>query len=171
MTDASSQSFGMDGSTEKVTSLDGSYMEGGGQILRMGMALGAILRKPVRVYNIRAGRPNPGLQAQHLTGIQLVKQICNGCLIGDQIGSTEITLYPESISHGNFHGDTKTAGSVGLLLQVALPCLAFAQGSSTLILKGGTNADFAPQIDYTLEIFKPLAKKFGLDFSCNVIQR
>ena len=61
--------------------------------------------------------------------------------------------------------------SIGLLLQVALPCLAFAQGSSTLILKGGTNADYAPQIDYTMEIFKPLAKKFGLDFSCNIIKR
>ena len=42
--------------------------------------------------------------------------------------------------------------SVGLLLQVTLPCLIFAPGPSTLVLKGGTNAEMAPQIDYTVNV-------------------
>ena len=39
-----------------------------------------------------------------------------------------------------------------LLLQVALPCALFADASSQLCLKGGTNAEMAPQIDYTIKV-------------------
>lgn len=42
--------------------------------------------------------------------------------------------------------------SVGLLLQISLPCALFTEGPSELCLKGGTNAEMAPQIDYTLKV-------------------
>ena len=42
--------------------------------------------------------------------------------------------------------------SVTLLMQVSLPCALFAKGPSELCLKGGTNAEMAPQIDYTLKV-------------------
>lgn len=35
----------------------------------MTIALSALLRKPVKITNIRAGRKKPGLAAQHLNGI------------------------------------------------------------------------------------------------------
>ena len=38
--------------------------------------------------------------------------------------------------------------SVCLMMQTAIPCLLFANGSSQLRLLGGTNAEFAPEIDY-----------------------
>jgi RNA 3'-terminal phosphate cyclase (ATP) len=34
------------------------------------------------------------------------------------------------------------------MMQTAIPCLLFANGSSQLRLLGGTNAEFAPEIDY-----------------------
>jgi hypothetical protein len=40
----------------------------GGQILRMALAFSVLKQIPVRVFNIRAGRSNPGLRAQHLKG-------------------------------------------------------------------------------------------------------
>jgi hypothetical protein len=42
--------------------------------------------------------------------------------------------------------------SVGLLIQVALPCILFSNGMTILKLKGGTNAEMAPQIDYITEV-------------------
>lgn len=38
--------------------------------------------------------------------------------------------------------------SVCLLMQSALPCMLYARGPVSLCLKGGTNADMAPQIDF-----------------------
>lgn len=40
----------------------------GGQVLRMALCLSALYGIPVEITNIRAGRPKPGLSAQHLKG-------------------------------------------------------------------------------------------------------
>ena len=61
--------------------------------------------------------------------------------------------------------------SVGLLLQVSLPCAMFASGQTRLTLRGGTNAAFAPQIDYTVEVFRPLLERFGGNLHCDVKRR
>lgn len=42
--------------------------------------------------------------------------------------------------------------SVGLLVQVALPIALYGPSSTTLRLKGGTNADMAPPIDHTVNV-------------------
>ncbi|XP_076326575.1 RNA 3'-terminal phosphate cyclase-like [Tachypleus tridentatus] len=155
----------------EIITIDGGVMEGGGQILRMAMAFSALLRKPIRVTNIRAGRSNPGLRPQHLTGLQLVRDLCGGQLKGGEIGSTDISFYPGPVKSGEFVANTGTAGSVMLLFQVAFPCLLFGKGSSRLSLRGGTNAEMAPQIDYTLMVFKPILEKFGVKFDCNIVRR
>jgi len=37
-------------------------------------------------------------------------------------------------------------------MQAALPCMLFARGPMRLHLRGGTNAAFAPQIDYCMQV-------------------
>ena len=37
-------------------------------------------------------------------------------------------------------------------MQLALPCLLYAPETSKLILKGGTNAEMAPPIDYMTDV-------------------
>ncbi|KAM9358211.1 RNA 3'-terminal phosphate cyclase isoform 2-T2 [Symphorus nematophorus] len=151
--------------------IDGSVMEGGGQILRLSAALSCITGSAIKITKIRAGRTTPGLRPQHLSGLQLVSDLCSGSLQGAAIGSTDISLTPGKIQAGEHTADTQTAGSVCLLLQVALPCALFADSSSQLCLKGGTNAEMAPQIDYTLKVFKPIVEKFGVHFDCDIRMR
>jgi RNA 3'-terminal phosphate cyclase (ATP) len=43
--------------------IDGSYGEGGGQILRTFLAQSAIVQRPVAIGRILARRPKPGLAA------------------------------------------------------------------------------------------------------------
>ncbi|CAF4788433.1 unnamed protein product [Pieris macdunnoughi] len=155
----------------EILDIDGSVLEGGGQILRNSISLSAILGIPVRVKNIRAGRKKPGLAAQHLKGIQLVAEMCQAKLSGAHIGSTDIQFIPGKIRGGQYLAHIQTAGSVSLLLQVALPCALMADSPVILDLKGGTNVDMAPQIDYMNEIFRENLKHFGAKYSWKLIKR
>lgn len=151
--------------------IDGSVMEGGGQILRVSAALSCITGSPIKITKIRAGRSQPGLKPQHLSGLQLVSDLCCGNLQGASLGSTDISLSPGKVRSGSYTADPQTAGSVCLLLQVSLPCALFADATTKLCLKGGTNADMAPQIDYTIKIFKPIVERFGVNFDCDIKMR
>ncbi len=50
--------------------LDGSYGEGGGQILRTALVASIVTGTPVRIRRIRAARPRPGLRPQHLAAVR-----------------------------------------------------------------------------------------------------
>ncbi|XP_054161700.1 RNA 3'-terminal phosphate cyclase-like [Oppia nitens] len=151
--------------------IDGSLLEGGGQVVRMAMSLSSLMSKAVHICNVRSGRTKPGLKAQHLIGLQLIRDITCGQLKGDQMASTEVTFQPNTLTSGTYFGDTKTAGSVTLLFQISFPCLLYCSDKSYLRLKGGTNAEMAPQIDYTLNVLRPVLSKFGLSFDCDLIRR
>lgn len=56
-------------------------------------------------------------------------------------------------------------------MQVALPCLLFANSSTSLTLCGGTNTEMAPQVDYMTEIFRPNLEKFGATFDFELTKR
>ena len=84
----------------------------GGQILRISMMLSCLLNHPIHISHIRAGRSNPGLRAQHMTGLHLLADICGGSLDGAQVGSSEVSFHPQAVAGGEFVADTKTAGWV-----------------------------------------------------------
>ncbi|KAG6811870.1 hypothetical protein H0H92_005446 [Tricholoma furcatifolium] len=151
--------------------IDGSVLEGGGQILRNSISLSSLLRKPVSIHNIRHARKPPGLRNQHRTGLELAAKIASARLTGASNGSTSIDFVPKRLAlPGSFTADCVTAGSTMLLLQIALPLLLFSQGQSasepsTLTLLGGTNATQAPQIDYVQHVFLPFMQRhFGMAF-------
>ena len=101
--------------------IDGSHGEGGGQILRTALALAALLGRDVEIINIRKGRRNPGLQAQHLTAVRAVAAITEGRLAGDSLGSEKLFFQPQNLTSGIYEFDVSSvkasAGSVGLVFQ------------------------------------------------------
>ena len=55
--------------------IDGSYGEGGGQILRTSLSLSLATGKAFRIENVRARRERPGLLRQHLTAVLAAAEV------------------------------------------------------------------------------------------------
>lgn len=152
--------------------IDGSYLEGGGQILRTACALSAVTRKPCRVFNIRKSRPKPGLANQHLLGLRALKQLCNGALEGDQLGSKEIVFHPGVITAQTLHVKIETAGSITLVLQTLIPPTLFAPSPVKIIFDGGaTDTFFSPTIDYFRFVFLKTLERMGLKAEITILKR
>lgn len=129
--------------------IDGSYGEGGGQILRSSLALSALTGKPLRIVHIRAKRKNPGLRPQHLTAVRAAAAVCQAQVEGAHIGSTELRFIPTALRAGEFRvdvsADQPSAGSGTLVFQTVFPALLFAPAPSTIrIVRCGTHVPMSP---------------------------
>ena len=157
-----------------MLTIDGSFGEGGGQILRTSLSLAALTGQEIRIENIRAGREKPGLRPQHLTGALAVAQICGGELEGAQVGSQTLVFRPGEVRGGVYEFDVAkiraSAGSVNLVLQTVLWPLAFADKRSRVVIKGGTHVPFAPTFDYIQRTFLPTVGRFGLKCRCEMVK-
>ncbi len=141
--------------------IDGSFGEGGGQIIRTALTLSAITKKPVTISKIRAGRPNPGLQMQHLTCAKAVRSVCRGQLEHAELKSTRLTFTPGEIIGGKYEFNIGTAGSVTLVAQTIIPMLLYASKKSTVRIIGGTHVMKSPGYDYFEQVFVPAIARFG----------
>ncbi len=155
----------------RLVEIDGSMGEGGGQILRTAIALSAITGKPVRIYNIRAKRDNPGLRPQHLTAVKAIAQLCNARVKGADVGSMVLEFYPSTVKGGDYVFDIGTAGSISLVLQALLPVLAYADRPVRVKIRGGTDVPMAPTIDYVREVLARLTEALGYRFDVRVERR
>lgn len=141
--------------------LDGSYGEGGGQIVRTALALSMLTQEPFRVTNIRSGRDKPGLKAQHVTCVRALQQLSKCKADGDFEGSPELLFIPAPVIAKNVTVDIGTAGSIPLLLQsILLPCM-FAQKTHTLTLIGGTDTKWSMTIDYLSQVVLPQYRRLA----------
>ncbi len=151
--------------------IDGSYGEGGGQILRSTIALSCITGNPVEIFNIRAKRKNPGLRPQHLTGILAAKEITNGKVEGVRVGSRRIVFVPGRIKGGRYRFDIGTAGSVTLLLQTILPIMLLSGKEFEVEVIGGTDVKWSPQIDYYRFVYAEILRKIGFKIEIDLVRR
>jgi RNA 3'-terminal phosphate cyclase (ATP) len=117
--------------------IDGSYGEGGGQILRTALSLSCLFKKPFRIFNIRKARKKPGIMPQHLTCVRAAQLLSNAEVKGDHKGSTELFFSPKEIKSGDFFFDIGTAGSTSLVLQTIIPALVFLPPFNSPLGKGG----------------------------------
>jgi len=156
----------------EFTEIDGSQGEGGGQILRTAMSLAAILQKPIRISKIRAGRKEPGLRPQHLQSVLLASKISHGRLSGATLGSTEIEFEPGHPTD-SFKDliDTKTAGSITMIVQTIIPISIFRQVSIDVEIRGGTEVPNSPTIDYLRYLVIPIYEKLGVRVDLEIKQR
>ena len=144
-----------------MLTIDGSFGEGGGQIIRSSLALSLITGRSFRVYNVRANRQPPGLKPQHLMAVRAAARIDGAQVDGAVVGAREFTFVPGTVTPGEYTFDVGTAGSTTLVLQTILPPLMMASDPSVLTLEGGTHNEFAPPFDFLEKSFLPLVNRLG----------
>jgi len=144
-----------------MISIDGSFGEGGGQILRTALSLSLSTGTPFRIENIRAGRQQPGLLRQHLTAVLAASEIGGADVEGAVLGSTNLAFTPQTVRTGEFRFAVGTAGSGTLVFQTILPALMRATATSWLVIEGGTHNFAAPPFDFLERAFLPLICRMG----------
>lgn len=141
--------------------LDGTKYEGGGQIVRTALALSCALQEGFIIENIRQGRKQPGLKAQHVTCIKALQEFTDADVEGGELGSERLRFIPRHWKPKTLEIDIGTAGSISLLLQsLLLPCM-LGKKTITLTIKGGTDGKWAMPADYLANVLLPHLQKYA----------
>lgn len=152
-------------STENIR-VDGSFGEGGGQIIRTSLSLSALTGKPVEIVNVRAKRSKPGLQPQHLMAVKAAAKICDAGLDAAVVGSTRFAFVPTVTPRaGKYRFEIGTAGASPLVIQTVLVPLALAGGESEVVVTGGTHVPHAPTAQYLEHVYAAVLGPHGLNAS------
>ncbi|NVM45591.1 MAG: RNA 3'-phosphate cyclase [Candidatus Lokiarchaeota archaeon] len=160
---------------KNLLEIDGSFGEGGGAILRLSAAYSVLFKQPIRISNIRANRPKPGLRLQHLLGLKILSEVSNSTLSPCGVGSEEISLTPNSTNDvkSKVQLNVSTAASIGLLLQpIQIASLGFKNSEKIeiSIQGGGTFGKWAPSLPYLQEVTYKLFEKSGLKINVDILR-
>ncbi|WP_457600371.1 RNA 3'-terminal phosphate cyclase [Hydrogenivirga sp.] len=151
--------------------IDGSYGEGGGQIVRTALFLSTLLKVPVKVRNVRVKRDKPGLKRQHLHIVRLLKKLASAKTEGDTLGSLELTYVPGELKPGAYRVNFGSAGSISLFLQTVLPVSLFVPGRVEIEVVGGTEVPMSPTIDWVRFVYLPCISGVARSVRLEVLRR
>jgi RNA 3'-terminal phosphate cyclase (ATP) len=161
--------------------IDGSYGEGGGQIVRTAVSLSAITGKPIQITNIRSKRDKPGLRTQHFSAVKAVADLFHAKVENLKVGADWIRFIPPHDNHsfgstdyfdyGITKIDIGTAGSIVNVLMTIIPAISFSGISHDLQIVGGTDVQYSPTIDYLRYIVREIYASIGINFDIDIIRR
>ncbi|HDR74254.1 MAG TPA: RNA 3'-terminal phosphate cyclase [Methanoculleus sp.] len=152
-----------------MITIDGSRLEGGGQLVRAAVALAALSGEGVAIENIRARRKNPGLRSQHIAAVRAVAGACGAECTGLSVGSGRLRFVPGPLRERSLQVDVGTAGSIPLVLQAWLPAATVAGG--TIRVSGGTEVAWSPTIDYAEHVFLRALRDAGAAVELRILRR
>jgi len=154
-----------------VIEIDGSAYSGSGTIVRYAAALATLACKPIRVTNIRARRPNPGLRPQHLSVVRACCELSGGKLQGDTVGSRDILFWPgERVEGGRFKWDIGTGGSATMMAFSLIPLGLCARMPLEMEITGGLFQDNAPSALHMEKVLIPCLRKMGASVELEILR-
>jgi len=109
---------------------------------------------------------------QHLFGVRALRDLSEGRLEGDEIGSKEISFFPQTIRAKDLTVELQTAASITMVLQSVLPATLFASSPVKITFSGGaTDTSNAPTFDYFRYVFVAMLQKIGIAVRPTLTQR
>jgi RNA 3'-terminal phosphate cyclase (ATP) len=165
---------------EHLLRIDGSFGEGGGQILRSALTLSLLTNRAFQIDKIRAARDKPGLRPQHLAATGAASKISDATVEGASLSSGRLVFSPAAVKSGAYHFSIGTAGATSLVLQTIFLPLALASGPSDAPLErsrdegqdakrpskvtitGGTHTAWSPCFHYLDQVWLDYLRKMGI---------
>lgn len=151
--------------------IDGSTGEGGGQVVRTSLALAAVRGERVVIENVRAGRDDPGLGAQHLACVRALDALTDATVEGDERGSERVVFEPDAPRGGTYEVDVGTAGAATLVAHAVLPAALHADGDVEFRICGGTHVRWSPTFEHLSRVFLPLLRDAGANVEAELVRR
>ncbi|MFN3650849.1 MAG: RNA 3'-terminal phosphate cyclase [Armatimonadota bacterium] len=149
---------------DEIIEIDGSFGEGGGQIIRTSLSLAALTGRGLLVTNVRARRSRPGLQPQHLAAVRAAAELCDARLDGAFAGSKSFSFLPQrGVQASSYRFEIGTAGAANLVLQTVLISLSRQKAASEVVVVGGTHVPHSPSAEYVEQVYLPALRLAGLE--------
>jgi len=157
-------------SNKEFLIIDGALGEGGGSILRLSSGFSILYNRSIKIRNIRANRPEPGLKLQHLLGLKTLSEVTGSFLSDCKVGTEELTFIPKHNLKTNISLEVSTAANLGLLLQpIQIASMNFKAEKVELTLNGGgTFGLYAPSLNYLKEVTYKIFSKSGLNIDIDI---
>ncbi|XP_014665014.1 PREDICTED: RNA 3'-terminal phosphate cyclase-like protein [Priapulus caudatus] len=135
----------------------------GCNFIRQRLILSILSGKSVRISNIRYKDDNPGLRKFEASFIRLLDTLTNGSRVEINATGTRLFFQPGLLLGGTFEHDCNPERGIGYYLE-ALICLApFTKKPIKATLKGVTNDQVDPSVDFIKATTLPLLKRFIVD--------
>jgi RNA 3'-phosphate cyclase len=150
--------------------IDGSEGEGGGQLLRTSLTLSMLTARPFEMIQIRAKRPHPGLQAQHLQALLAAQQMCAAMVEGAQKDALHVRFNPGEPRSGHYRFDIGTAGATSLVLHTLYLPLSRCDQTSIVRIRGGTHVPWSPTYHHLIDAWLPCLQAMGLRLELTLLQ-
>lgn len=158
----------MRGTSQSLVLIDGAHGEGGGALLRTALAMSALTQQPTRITDVRGATNYPGLDAEDVTLIRALAEVCNAETTGVELGSNVVNFLPTSRPRGFNRPleSTRNASNRGanalVILSTLLPVLARSGVYSSLSVEGETYGANALSYDYFANVTLAAMKTAGL---------
>ncbi|MDY6771428.1 MAG: RNA 3'-terminal phosphate cyclase [Candidatus Nanohaloarchaea archaeon] len=133
----------------------------GGQVLRNALSYAVMDQRSFRITDIRGSRSNPGLRKQHCTAVEVMQQLSDAEVDGNEVGATELEFVPQGFTPRDVTADIETAGSIALLFQTVMPLCGRTDEAFTVTAEGGTDVKWSPPTAYLEHAAVPLLERFG----------
>jgi RNA 3'-terminal phosphate cyclase (ATP) len=147
--------------------LDGAHMEGGGALIRTALTMSALTQQPVRIANVRAHSPTPGLNTEDVTVLRAVGLAC-GAEIKGEFGEHELTFSPTRSAVGlneriePVEGTDDAHANSLVVLHSLLPVMARSGVYSKLTAYGENFGHGVLSYDYFVNVTLAAHRRFGL---------
>ncbi|KAF5292854.1 hypothetical protein FQR65_LT11106 [Abscondita terminalis] len=134
----------------------------GSNYLRQRLVLSILSGKSLRIDDIRSFDDYPGVHEFEVNLIRLLDKLTNGSIIELNETGTSLFFQPGLLHGGRIHHDCSLNRGIGYYLEPLVMLGLFCKESLDITLCGITNNNIDPTVDYILNAFLPILKRFTI---------